>query len=125
MDVWAPPLERHAGSPVGHVERVGDPHDPGLEGQRLATAAVPDDRVHRLGDDDGPLRFLVDAVEQSAELVGGEEQAVGLVVGAMHRMPVSWSRHAAAITTSASATRIRCAVTIAGWTSCWRRSRNS
>ena len=50
-------------------------------------AAVTDDRVQRLGRDDRPLGLLVDVRQQRAELVGGEEQAVALVVIAVDRHP--------------------------------------
>ena len=50
-----PRLDRDPRAPVGHVERVGDSHHPGLDGVRLAAAAMPDDRVQRLGDHDRPL----------------------------------------------------------------------
>ena len=51
----------------------------------VAVAAVADDRVQRLGDDDRPLGLLVGAGQQLAELVGGQEQAVALVVLAVDR----------------------------------------
>ena len=73
---------------MGHVERVGDADDPGLDRVRLAAAAVADDRVQRLGDHDRPLgRILVDVVQQLAQLPLGEEEAECLVVGAVDRHP--------------------------------------
>ena len=81
----APASTGHPRAPLRHVERVGDPHDPGLDRVRLAAAAVADDRVQRLRDDDRPLRLVVDVGEQLPQLALGEEQAVGLVVGAVDR----------------------------------------
>jgi hypothetical protein len=46
---------------------------------------VRDDRVHRLGDDDRALGLGVDLGQQAAELVGGEEERVVLVVDAVDR----------------------------------------
>ena len=66
-----------------HVERVGDAHDPGLERERIAAAAVADDRVQRLRGEDRARGLVVDVLEQAVELPRGEEQAVGLVVGAV------------------------------------------
>ena len=48
-------LDREPRAPVGHVERVGDPDDAGLDRVGLAAAAVADDRVQRLGDHDRAL----------------------------------------------------------------------
>src|SRR5579884_1279418 len=45
VDVVTAGLERDAGATAGHVEGVGDPDDPGLDRERMAVAAVPDDRV--------------------------------------------------------------------------------
>ena len=88
MDPDLARLDRHPRAPLGHVERVGDPDDPGLDRVGLAAAAVADDRVQRLGDHHRPLgRVLVDGREQLAQLALGEEEAVGLVVGAVDRHP--------------------------------------
>ena len=76
VDVLVAGLERDPRAPAGHVERVGDAHDPGLDRERRAVAPVADDRVQRLGDDDRALGLLVGAGQQRAELVGGQEQAV-------------------------------------------------
>lgn len=46
---------------------------------------MADDRVQDLGDDDRPLWLLVCAGQQRSELVGGQEQAVALVVVAVDR----------------------------------------
>ena len=43
--------------------------------------------MQRLRDHDRSLRLIVDGLEQLAELALGEEQAVGLVVGAVDRKP--------------------------------------
>ena len=73
---------------MGHVERVGHPDDAGLDRVGLAAAAVTDDRVQRLRDHDRALGGVaVDVGEQLAQLALGEEQAVGLVVGAVDRHP--------------------------------------
>ncbi len=85
MDAGDAALDRKAGAALRHVEGVGDPHDARLERVGLTAAAVADDAVEDLGDDDGQLRLLVDAVEQGAQLRLGEEEAVGLVVGAVDR----------------------------------------
>ena len=71
---------------MGHVERVGDSDHAGLDRVGLAAAAVADDRVQRLGDHDGALGgVLVDVGEQLAQLALGEEEAEGLVIGAVDR----------------------------------------
>ena len=38
-------------------------------------------------DDHGPLRLLVDALEQRAELIGGQEQTEALMIVAVDRHP--------------------------------------
>ena len=66
---WMPTRPASTGSAraaLRHVERVGDPHHPGLERVGLAAAAVADDRVQGLGDDDRALGLLVDVGEQLA-----------------------------------------------------------
>ena len=85
VDVRAARLERDARAAAGHVERVGHAHDARLDRHRVAGAAVADHGVERLRDDDGQLRVLVDPVEQHRHPVGGEEEAVLLVVGAVDR----------------------------------------
>ena len=80
-----PALDRQAGAALGHVERVGDPDHSRLERVGLAAAAVADDRVQDLGDHHGPLGLLVDAGEQRLQALLDQEQAVGLVVGAVDR----------------------------------------
>jgi hypothetical protein len=87
VDVQAAGLELHPRPALGHVQRVGDADDRALDGQRPASRAVRDDRVHSLGDDDRALGLGVDALQEDAELVGGEEQRVGLVVDAVDRHP--------------------------------------
>src|SRR4051812_6241351 len=87
VDVLVAGLPGHARAALGHVERVGHAHDRALERERPAARAVRDDGVHRLGDQHRPLRLLVDARQQRAELVGGQEQRVALVVGAVDRHP--------------------------------------
>ena len=84
---WWPASNGTRERPAGHVERVGDPDDPGLDRERRALAAVADDRVQRLGDDHRPLGLVVDVGQQRSELVGGQEQAVALVVLAVDRHP--------------------------------------
>ncbi len=85
VDVRPAVLERHPRAALGEVERVGHAHDPGLDGDRVAAAAVADDRVQRLGHDHRALGLLVDVPEQGGQPLGGQEQAVGLVVGAVDR----------------------------------------
>jgi hypothetical protein len=46
---------------------------------------MADDRVQRLGDHHRQLGILVDAVEQQRQAVGGQKQAVLLVVGPVDR----------------------------------------
>ena len=66
MPSW-PGLDRQPGAALGHVERVGDADDAGLERVGLAAAAVADDRVQDLRDDDRPLGLLVGVGEQALE----------------------------------------------------------
>ena len=73
--------------PFRHVERIGDPDDACLERNRISAAAVPDDRVQRLGRHDGALRFVIASSQQLVEFFSREKQAVGLVVGAVYRHP--------------------------------------
>ena len=87
VDVRQVRLQRHARAAVLHIERVSDSHDACLQRQRPAAAAVADDRVQDLRRDDRPLRLVVDIGEQLVEMVGGEEQAVRLVVDAVDRHP--------------------------------------
>jgi len=46
---------------------------------------VADDGVQDLGGDDGALRLAVGIGEEPFECAAGEEEAVGLVVGAVDR----------------------------------------
>ena len=85
VDPDSPGVDRHARAALGHVERVGDAHHAGLERVGLAAAPVADDRVQGLGDDDRALGLPVGVVEQLPQLPLGQEQAVGLVVGAVDR----------------------------------------
>jgi hypothetical protein len=85
VDVGPARLERHARAALGQVECVGHAQDPSLEGQRLAAAAVGDDGVQRLRGDDRALGLLVDIRQQLRQGVGGQEEAVLLVVGAVDR----------------------------------------
>ena len=87
MDVLVARLERHPRTPARHVQRVRHPHDAGLDRERVPGPAVADDRVQRLRHHHRALRLAVAAFEQAAQLVGGEEQRVGLVVGAMDLHP--------------------------------------
>ena len=48
VDAHPSRLDRHPGTPLGHVERIRDPHHTGLERVRLAAAPVADDRVQGL-----------------------------------------------------------------------------
>jgi hypothetical protein len=85
VDPLVPRLDRDPGAALGHVERVGDADDAGLERVGLAAAAVADDRVEDLRDDDRALRLAVAALQQPRQGAVGEEQRVGLVVGAVDR----------------------------------------
>jgi hypothetical protein len=85
---------------------------------------VADDRVQDLCGDDGALGLGVGIGEQPVEGARGEEQRVGLVVGAVD-IPVSCSRAPPATTTSASRSRIPWSVTIAGSTPALTSSRSS
>ena len=70
-----------------HVERVGHAHDARLERQRAPALAMADDRVLHLRRDHGLVGFVVDILEQVAEQVAGEVQAVRLVVDTVDRHP--------------------------------------
>ena len=87
MDALLAGFDRQPRAALRHVERVGDPDNPGLQGVGLASAAMTDDRVQDLGGDDRPLGLTIGIGEQTFKCATGQEEAVGLVVLPVDRHP--------------------------------------
>ena len=84
MNIYLARLERNARPPFRHIERIGDAHDAGFERQRLAIAAVRDDRVQNFRADDRGRSDWINTCQQLANNGLRDEQAVLLVVNSMN-----------------------------------------
>src|ERR671918_658125 len=87
VDRHAAVLERDARAALGHVERIRDAEDAGLERERPPVLAVARDRLEDLRADDGQVGLLVQPLEELPHLRLGEEEAPVLVAVAGHGPP--------------------------------------